>query len=144
MSDLRALVIGIIGSIIGVYAIRGIERLLTQRTIRGRRRQIRQLTEELQLLEKVGVSDRTLLLFAFKMLFPMIVLAGVGVAGWMALSLLAQPPDDSTRLVFLLFPIITALVALSAARVFQKLEDPEPTLAKLRQKLSDLQGDPNE
>lgn len=142
ISDLRTLLIGIIGSIIGVYAIRGIERLLTRRTIRGRRRQIRQLTEELQLLEKVGVSDRSLLLFAFRMLFPMIVCAAAGVAGWMALSLLGQPPDDSTRLVFLLFPIAIALVALSASRVFQKLEDPEPTLAKLRQKLRDLQGDP--
>jgi hypothetical protein len=33
-----------------------------------------------------------------------------------------------------------AVLAVYAANVFQKLEDPEPTLAKLHQRLRDLKG----
>ena len=50
------------------------------------------------------------------------------------------PPNDDTRLAFLSVPFVIAVFAFYAWSVFRKLEDPEPTLAKLRQKLRDLQG----
>jgi hypothetical protein len=81
MSDLRALIIGIIGGIISVYATQDINRYFARRTVRGRRRQIKQLTQEFQLLEKLGLTDRSLLLFAFRMLFPMLAFAALGIAG---------------------------------------------------------------
>jgi sterol desaturase/sphingolipid hydroxylase (fatty acid hydroxylase superfamily) len=140
MSDLRSLLIGIIGGIVVYYATRGINRYLARRTIRGRQRQIKQLTQELQLLERLGLTDRSLLLFAFRMLFPMIALAAVGMAGWLALSLLTGPPYSATALIFLLLSVFIAIIAAYASSVFKKLEDPEPTLANLRQKLRELQA----
>ena len=136
MSDLRALVIGILGGIIAYYAARGIDRYLALRTIQGRQRQIQQLTYELQLLERLGVTDRSLLLFAFRMLFPLISLVAIGMAGWA----LSQPLDSPAGLLLFLVSVIIVIVSLYASIVFRKLEDPDPTLAKLRQKLRELQG----
>lgn len=140
MSDLRSLLIGILGGIIAYYATRGIDRYLARRTIRGRRRQIKQLGQELQLLEKLGLTDRSLLLFAFRMLFPMIAVAAVGMAVSVGLWLLTGPPYSLTAVFLLLVCVLIAILSAYASSVFQKLEDPEPTLANLRQKLRELQA----
>jgi hypothetical protein len=137
--DLRALLIGILGGIIAYYATKGIDRYLAGRTVRSRRRQIKQLTQELQLLERLGVTDRSLLLFAFRMLFPLIGLAALGVASWAGLSLRNRPMDDTIQMIFII-SIFIGFVAFYASSVFRKLEDPEPKLEKLRQKLRELQG----
>jgi len=140
MADLRALLVGILGGLVAYYAAKGIDRYLARRTIRSRHRQIEQLTKELHLLVKLGVTDRALLLFAFKLLFPLIGVAAVGMAGSVARSFLSGPPDDPTPLILLLVSVVIAILAFYATSVFQKLEDPEPSLAKLHQKLRELQG----
>src|SRR5262245_49940680 len=129
-SNLHALVIGAAGSAIAYYAIKAIERYLARQTIRGRQRQIQPLTQGLQLLKKLGVTDRSLLLFAFQVLFTLIGVIGVGIAGSIALLLVNEFPDNPAWMVLLLMPAIVALIGLWAASVFKKLEDPQPTLAK--------------
>ncbi len=136
MSDLRALIVGILSGIIAYYATRGIDRYLARRTLRGHQRQVKQLTYELQLLERLGVTDRSLLLFAFRMLFPLIGLVAIGMAGWA----LSQPLDSPAGLLVFLVSVMIVILSLYASSVFRKLEDPDPTLAKLRQKLRELQG----
>ena len=140
MSALRSLLIGILGGIISYRANRFIDRYLVRRSTRSRQRQIKQLTQELQLLEKIGLTDRSLLLFGFRMLFPMIGIAALGVAASAVLSLLAGPPDDSSALILLLVCGLIAVLAIYASSLFKRLEDPEPTLAKLRQRLRELQA----
>jgi hypothetical protein len=130
MSDLRAVLIGtltgIISGIIAYYATRGIDHYLARRTIRSRQRQIKQLTEELQLLEKLGVTDRSLLLFAFKMLFPLIGGAAAGMAVWMAISLLIGPPNDDTRLLFFLGPALITVSRFMRQACFESWKTPSP------------------
>jgi membrane protein implicated in regulation of membrane protease activity len=140
MADVRALLVGIIGGLITYYAAKIIDRYLARRTIRSRQRQIEQLAKEIQLLERLGVTDRALLLFAFKMLFPLIGVAAVGVALSVARPCLSAPADDPTQWILLMFSVVIAIMAFSATNVIQKLEDPEPSLAKLRQKMRELQG----
>jgi hypothetical protein len=141
MSDLRSLVIGIVGGIISgpiaYYATRAIDRYLVRRTVRSRLRQIKQLTEELALLEKLGVADRALLLFGFQALFALIGVAAVCTAGAVVLFLVEGVMEP----VFVLFAAsAVALVAFYAASVFRKLEDPAPTLEKLRRRVRELEG----
>jgi hypothetical protein len=138
MSVLRDLAIGAVGSGIAYFAIKGIERYLALRTIRGRQRKIQQLTAELQLLEKLGVTDRSLLLFAFTILFFLFGISALAVALAMVTALL-EPPDKGLRFLLIMFPVIIGLLAFWGGTVFKKLEDPEPNLAKLRQKLLDLE-----
>jgi len=82
------------------------------------------------------VTDRSLLLFAFRMLFPLIGLVAIGMAGWA----LSQPLDSPAGLLVFLVSVMIVILSLYASSVFRKLEDPDPTLAKLRQKLRELQG----
>ncbi len=140
MSDLHTLLVGILGGIIAYYATKGIDRCLIRRTIRGRQRQITQLSQELQLLEKIGVTDRALLLWALGLLFALIGVAAVGVAGSVAPSWLSGPPDNGIRTILLLVSVVIAMLALYASSIFRRLEDPEPTLERLRWKLRELQG----
>jgi hypothetical protein len=132
MIILRDLLVGAVGSAIAYYAIKVIERYLARRTVRGRERAIQQLTQEIQLLERLGVSDRALLLCAFQILCPIIALAAVATAISVAgpwLALIEAPP------IVILLASVIGIAAFYAATVFKKLEDPEPNLAKLRQRL---------
>lgn len=137
MAVWRDLLIGAAGSVLGYYAIKGFERYLTRRTVKSRQAHIKQVTQEIELLEKLGVSDRSLSLFAFQFLFLVIALAAVGVAGSLASSWL-QP--GQTFPILLLVSIFIAILSFYASTLFRKLEDPQPTLAKLRQRLRELEG----
>jgi len=139
MADFRALLVGIVGGIIAYYATKGIDRYLARRVIQSRQRQIKQLTLELRLLEKLGVTDRSLLLFAFRMLFVLMGFAAVGVAGAVAVPFLNAPADNLAPFILLLVSVLIAFLAFYSASMLRRLEDPEPTLAKLRQKLRELQ-----
>lgn len=129
---------GTLSGIIAYYASKGIDRYLVRRTVRSRQRQIEQLTQELQLLEKLGVTDRILMLFAFKTLFALIGIFVVGVAGSVALQSVSGPPN-AAPLMLIMVALVVAIVAFYATSLLRKLEDPEPSLAELRRKLSQLQ-----
>jgi uncharacterized membrane protein len=144
MFDLRTvlvgLITGVVAGIITYYVTKRIDRYLAQRTIRGRRLRIEELTQQLELLEKLGTSDRSLLLFAFRMLFPTVALGALGLAGVAALSLVAGPSYSLIALVVLAFCMLIVVLAAYASSVFQKLDDPEPTLEKLRDDLRKLRA----
>jgi hypothetical protein len=123
------------------YSIKGIERYLARRTIRGRQRQIEQLVGELRLLERLGVADRALLLFAFQMLFALLGLAASALASSLVLPFLHAAPGDPVPVIEFIVAFVIAILAFYAASVFRKLEDPQPTLAKLRDKLRTLGAD---
>jgi hypothetical protein len=140
-SDLRALLIGVAGSAIAYYGIKLLERYLARRTIRGRERQIKQLTAEIELLGTLGVADRELLLFAFQMLFGLIGVAAFGWTAALVRPFLRAVPGDPVPVIQLVIAAPIAVLAVYASSLFRKLEAPEPTLAKLRQKLRELQGE---
>jgi hypothetical protein len=141
---LRSLVVGIVGGIIAYYATKGIDRYVARRTVRGRRTQIMQLTQELRLLAKLGESDRNLLLFAFRILFPIIAVAAVGLAGSAVLVLLSRPLEPSPTILSILIWSVIALLAIYASNLFKRLDDPGPAMAKVRQRLSDLEAEDGE
>jgi hypothetical protein len=87
------------------------------------------------------VADRALLLFAFQMLFGLIAVAAVGMLGLAAVRLLRTAPTDPAPVIAFVVLLVLVAIAVHGLRVFRTLEDPQPTVAKLRARLCELEGD---
>lgn len=139
-SDLRALAIGTLAGVVSFYLVKAIDRYAARRIVRSRKRQLAQAQAELKLLERLGSTDRAVLVFGFQVLFPILALISFAFAGSSLLALVDGPADGKTLIDTMLWSSV-GIISLWASTVFKKLQDPQPTLDSLRQKIRELQDD---
>jgi len=138
-SDLRALTIGILCGLITIYLHKAISWYVTRRTVRGRKRKLAQAQAELKLLEKLGSTDRAVLLFGFQVLFGILMLISISMVGALLLALVHEPVDDKTFIDIMAWSIV-GIISFWVSTVFKKLEDPQP-IDDLRQKIAEMQDE---
>jgi len=140
LNDLRSLAIGILGGVITFYLIKAIERYASRRIVRSRKRQLEQVQVELKLLEKLGSTDRAVLVFGFQLLFPLLAIISLSIAVSSFLALVHGSADAKTVIDIMVWSCV-GIVSWWASTVFKKLEDPQPTLDGLRQRIRELQDE---
>ena len=108
--------------------------------MRSRKKQLEQVETELKLLEKLGSTDRAVLLFGFKVLFPILATICLFLAGSSFLELQQGPVNEKTAIGSMVWSI-AGIVSVWATTVFKKLEDPQPSLDGLRKRIKELKNE---
>ena len=139
ITDVRSLGIGIVAGIVSYYAKLAIDRYIRERTARTRKRQLEQAQSELKLLERLGSSDRALLLFGFRFLFPLLAMGSLAMVVPSYLALV-RDLGNLEALVRALAWTLVCVLAVYASTVLRKLEDPQPTLKGLRERIRELEA----
>ena len=139
-NDLRALAIGILGGLVTYYLVKAINWYVARRIVRSRKRQLEQVQAELKLLEKLGSTDRAVLVFGFKLIFPLLAIISLSFASTSFLALAVGYSDIKTLIDTIVWSTV-GIASLWASTVFKRLEDPQPTLDGLRQKIRKLQDE---
>jgi hypothetical protein len=93
---------------------------------------------EFKLLEKLGSTDRAVLVFGSKLIFLLLAIISLSFAGSSFLAMVSGPADEKTFIGAMVSSIV-GIVSVWASTVFKKLEDPQPTLDGLRQRIRELE-----
>jgi len=100
-SDLRALVIGVFGSVIAWFVCGALKRYWSYRTVRSIQKNIKLLENEKLLIENLAQSDRSVLLHSFRTLFWVIAIGCSAFSLRPVTSLLNKTSDAIDRIVLM-------------------------------------------
>jgi uncharacterized membrane protein YbhN (UPF0104 family) len=148
-TDLKAVVIGVISSVIVIAVERVARWYWMRRTLKGMQRRLKYAEAKKAQLDDLASSDRSILILGFSGLFGLTFIVAISVVGYTVLSV-PEHGFSPTWLLVAAVALMTALASLSIFIVFNQLREYpgsvqrfEKTISEIRRKLTgkDRPGD---
>lgn len=140
-SLILSLIVGVVGGVISVYVTKALNTYFAFRTRLDRQKRLKEIETELNLLQGLNSSDRTLLLFTFRMTFSLIGL--MSIASVLPLVFRVVEDEEARRLedgLSMSIWLLVAVFSFYAVGVLKKLDRYPESTKKLEGKRDELKS----